>query len=110
MCFVLKEELYAYAFMDEEKIPECIDGYDAIIDCFENEKDMDIQLQIAHIMLYREKLTAMLKNYKECVKQDNDIIEKYGGINQEEFIIVVLKAMHNKAKYLDCLSRKKKPA
>ena len=108
MCFVLKEELYAYAYMDEEKIPECIAGYDTLIEYFKNEKDTDIQLQIAQITLYRENLTAKLEKYEECIKLDNIIIEKYGGINQEEFINIVLKAMHNKAKYLEHTNGKRK--
>ena len=109
MCFVLKEKLLSFAAMDDKNIPECIAGYDIIIDCYKNDKNMDIQLQIAHIMLCREILIAGLGKYEDCIKQDNIIIEKYGGIDQKEFTVIVLKATRNKAKYLECLNRKRKP-
>lgn len=108
LCFVLKEELYVYAAMDKYNICECIARYDALIDCFKNDKDVDIQLQVAQIMLYKENLSAELKKYEDCIKQDDAIIKKYGGIiDQEEYCVLVQKAMCNKVKYLGCLNRKK---
>jgi tetratricopeptide (TPR) repeat protein len=96
-CFVMREKLYSYAFLDKKNVIKSIDGYDKLIEKFKDSRNLDIQLQVAKIKLWKGIIFEEQEKYDECLVIDDIIIKEHQEKKLESFVVVVINAIRNKA-------------